>query len=127
SALRNSRFSARCVARRPIFVAAARELVGGPLPRTVLGGQSAGMIPTDGDPMSGRFEELAWQPTPMGELSLRRRRDPVLGADVYEVKLDDDYLMSSMFTAAEVEIAHLALARLARDDGAVDGARRSRP
>jgi spermidine synthase len=65
--------------------------------------------------MSGRFEELAWQQTPMGELSLRRRRDPVLGADVYEVKLDEDYLMSSMFTAAEVEIAHLALARLPRD------------
>jgi spermidine synthase len=73
--------------------------------------------------MSGRFEELAWQATPMGELSLRRRRDPVLGADVYEVKLDEDYLMSSMFTAAEIEIARLALARLAL----ADGARRSRP
>ena len=51
----------------------------------------------------------------MGELSLRRRRDPVLDQDVYEVKLDDEYLMSSMFTAAEIEVARLALAVLPGD------------
>ncbi len=49
----------------------------------------------------------------MGAISLRRRRDPVIGEDVYEVKLDDDFLMSSMFTLAETEAARLALARLA--------------
>lgn len=65
--------------------------------------------------MSSRFQELAWHPTPMGELSLRRRRDPLLGQDVYEVKLDDDYLMSSMFTTAEIEVARLALAALSGD------------
>ena len=27
--------------------------------------------------MSARFEELDWSPTPSGEVSLRRRRDPV--------------------------------------------------
>ena len=48
----------------------------------------------------------------MGEISLRRRRDPVSGADVYEVKLDDDYLMSSLFTVAEIEVARLALGLL---------------
>ena len=32
---------------------------------------------------------------------------------MYEVKLDDDFLMSSMFVAAEVEVARLALAALA--------------
>jgi spermidine synthase len=63
--------------------------------------------------VSARFEELDWQQTPMGEVSLRRRRDPVTGQDVFEVKLDDDFLMSSMFVDAEVALAHLALERLA--------------
>ncbi len=65
--------------------------------------------------MSSRFQELAWHSTPMGELTLRRRRDPLLGEDVYEVKLDDDYLMSSMFTAAEIEVARIALDALPGD------------
>jgi spermidine synthase len=50
--------------------------------------------------------------TPLGAISLRRRRDPLVGTDVYEVKLDDDFLMSSLFTVGEVEMARLALARL---------------
>jgi spermidine synthase len=62
--------------------------------------------------MSARFEELDWRPTPMGAISLRRRRDPLLDQDVYEVKLDDDFLMSSLFTAAETATARLALAEL---------------
>ena len=57
-----------------------------------------------------RFEELDWQQTPMGAVSLRRRIDPGTGDDVFEVKLDDDFLMSSKFTAAEVELARMALA-----------------
>ena len=68
--------------------------------------------------MSVRFEELAWSPTPMGEISLRRRLDPLSRLDVYEVKLDDDYLMSSLFTVAEIELARLALA--AHSAAAVD-------
>jgi len=60
--------------------------------------------------MSLRFEELDWQETPMGEISLRRRVEPSLGVDVYEVKLGDEYLMSSLFTAAEIELARLGLA-----------------
>lgn len=48
----------------------------------------------------------------MGELSLRRRVDPMLNADVYEVKLGDDFLMSSYFTVAEIELARLGLADL---------------
>ena len=60
--------------------------------------------------MSRRFEELAWRQTPMGEISLRRRLDPVLKVDVYEVKLDDEFLMSSLFTIAEVELARIGLA-----------------
>ncbi|WP_277212280.1 spermidine synthase [Isoptericola croceus] len=59
-----------------------------------------------------RFEELDFQPTPMGEISLRRRYDPAAKVDVYEVRLGDEYLMSSLFTVAERELATLALARL---------------
>ncbi|MFP5335721.1 MAG: spermidine synthase [Actinomycetes bacterium] len=62
--------------------------------------------------MSRRFEELAWHDTPIGEISLRRRTEPTLGVDVYEIKLGDEWLMSSLFTAAETELAHLALGRL---------------
>lgn len=62
--------------------------------------------------MSARFEELAFSPTPIGEVSLRRRFDPTAQRDIYEVKLGDEFLMSSMFTVAEVELSRLALARL---------------
>lgn len=64
--------------------------------------------------MGRRFEELDWQQTPQGEISLRRRRDPVAGVDVYEVKLGEEFLMSSLFTAAEEELARIALAELDR-------------
>ncbi len=60
--------------------------------------------------MALRFEELDWQATPMGDLFLRRRVEPTLGVDVYEVKLGDEYLMSSLFTEAEEQLAHLGLA-----------------
>ncbi|MEV6018465.1 MULTISPECIES: spermidine synthase [unclassified Streptomyces] len=62
--------------------------------------------------MSARFEEIDWRPTPMGEISLRRRRDPLSGDDVYEVKLGDEYLMSSLFTTGEIELARLGLAEV---------------
>jgi spermidine synthase len=64
--------------------------------------------------VSFRLEELDFQSTPMGELSLRRRHEPVLDVDVYEVKLGDEYLMSSLFTVAEEELARRGL-------GVVDG------
>lgn len=66
--------------------------------------------------MSALFQELDRQTTPMGEISVRRRLDPILGADVYEVKLGDEHLMSNVFTAAEIALADLALAVLDRDD-----------
>ncbi|UZN04630.1 spermidine synthase [Cellulomonas sp. S1-8] len=56
-----------------------------------------------------RFEELDHQETRIGAVSLRRRIDPRTGEDVYEVKLDDDFLMSSLFTTAETELARIAL------------------
>jgi len=60
--------------------------------------------------MSRRFEELDWRETPIGEISLRRRLEPTLQVDVYEVKLGDEYLMSSLFTVAEEALATLGLA-----------------
>lgn len=62
--------------------------------------------------MSLRFEEIDWQPTPIGEISLRRRRHPVSGDDVYEVKLGDEFLMSSLFTTGEIALTELALEQL---------------
>ena len=66
--------------------------------------------------MSARFEEIDWRQTPMGEISLRRRRDPASGTDIYEVKLGDEFLMSSLFTAGEVALAELGLAQHADDE-----------
>ena len=60
--------------------------------------------------MSRKIEELAWADTPMGELVLRRRVEPTLQVDVYEVKLGDEFLMSSLFTDSEVALARLGLA-----------------
>ena len=64
--------------------------------------------------MSVNFEELDFRPTPMGVLSLRRRRSPSSGLDIYEIKLGDEFLMSSQFTTAEIELARLGLAALNR-------------
>lgn len=65
--------------------------------------------------MITRFEELDWQETPIGDLMLRRRTEPAVGQEIYEVKLGDEYLMSSLFTVAEEELAHLGLAAVAGD------------
>ncbi|KQX05295.1 MULTISPECIES: spermidine synthase [unclassified Leifsonia] len=68
--------------------------------------------------MSARFEELDWQQTAMGDLSLRRRVEPSLGVEVFEVKLGDEYLMSSLFTVAEEELATLGLAASVGEEAA---------
>src|SRR5450432_1850833 len=66
--------------------------------------------------MSVYFEELDFRPTPIGVLSLRRRRSLTTGLDIYEIKLGDEFLMSSAFTVAEIELARLGLAALERTD-----------
>ena len=63
-----------------------------------------------------RIEELAWSETPLGDSSLRRRVPPTLKVDVYEVKLGDEFLMSSLFTVAEIELARLGLAEAKGDE-----------
>ncbi|WP_049721390.1 spermidine synthase [Gilvimarinus polysaccharolyticus] len=61
--------------------------------------------------MARLFAELDSQPTSLGEISLRRRIIPTLGDDyIYEVKLGEEFLMSSLFVDAEVALADLGLA-----------------
>jgi spermidine synthase len=63
--------------------------------------------------MSRDFAELDFRSTPLGDLSLRRRRVPMLDdLEVFEVKLGEDFLMSSLFHAVEVALADLGLAAL---------------
>lgn len=65
--------------------------------------------------MSRAFEEIDHQTTAMGEISLRRRLEPTLQVDVYEVKLGEEFLMSSLFTASEEAVARLGLAECVGD------------
>ena len=60
--------------------------------------------------MSRAFEVLDIRPTRMGELMLRRRLEPALQIDVWEVKLGEAFLMSSMFTATEEAVGRLGTA-----------------
>lgn len=69
--------------------------------------------------MSLLFSELDYRPTPMGVLSLRKRRELTLGIDVYEIKLGDEFLMSSLFVEAEKELSRRAIAKL--DPETADG------
>lgn len=66
--------------------------------------------------MSAFFEELDYRETPIGELSLRRRREHALGVDVIEIKLGEEYLMTDLFTASEIALANLGLAKLTGDN-----------
>ena len=59
------------------------------------------------------FEELDFQETPLGEISLRKRSEPRLdNILIYEVKMNEEFLMSSLFVEAEEQLSHLALAAI---------------
>lgn len=63
--------------------------------------------------MASTFEELDFQHTDLGELVLRRRRpigDPATW--IYEVKLDGRFLMSSLVSDSERELARRGLRRV---------------
>ena len=60
-----------------------------------------------------RIEELDWGQTPWGDISLRRRWDRITERDVFEVKLGDDFLMSSQFTVGERQLSRIGLAAVA--------------
>lgn len=62
-------------------------------------------------PKRAFFEEIDFQPTPLGDLALRRRTVASLeDTEVYEITLGGGFLMSSLFTAVEIALADLALA-----------------
>jgi spermidine synthase len=70
-------------------------------------------------PMSENFAVLDHRPTRLGDLMLRRRRILTLnGLEVFEVKLNGEFLMSSLFHVVEVALADLGLAPL--NDPALD-------
>ncbi|MGZ5422725.1 MAG: hypothetical protein ACXWDF_11190 [Aeromicrobium sp.] len=57
-----------------------------------------------------RFREIDFRATPLGDLILRERWDPVARQDLLEIKLGDEFLMSSLFTVSETALGHLAIA-----------------
>jgi len=63
--------------------------------------------------MGKLFEELDFRETPLGDLILQKRKYLQLdGLDVYEVKLGDAFLMSSLFHEVEEALSRLGLAAL---------------
>lgn len=65
--------------------------------------------------MSALFEEIAYRETAIGDLALRRRRLSAEGEDIWEIKLDDGYLMSSRFVDGEIALAEMGLAETTGD------------
>jgi spermidine synthase len=58
-----------------------------------------------------QFQELDYRETELGDLSLRRRTILALdNCEVFEIILGDAFLMSSLFTKVEEELARLGLA-----------------
>lgn len=63
------------------------------------------------------YEELDFRPTPIGDLMLRRRRLIQLsGLDIYEVKLGEHFLMTSLFHEAEAQLSKLSLGVLEKEN-----------
>ena len=63
------------------------------------------------------FEEIDSQASNLGVISLRKRRIPAFGdRDIYEVKLGEEFLMSSMFVEAEEALSSLGLAAVQGDE-----------
>lgn len=66
--------------------------------------------------MHMNVEELDYRQTALGELILRRRCAlGIDGRDIFEVKLNDEYLMSSLFHEGEVALTDLGLTALTGD------------
>lgn len=101
----------------PVRPGEIRPTIGDPCPHARQGpavpGRRSARRGTGAGP-GARFLVLDRADTAIGELSLRRRHDPVAGVEVFEAKLGDEFLMSSLFTVAEIALAVRGLA-------AVDG------
>jgi spermidine synthase len=74
------------------------------------------MTDTRKNNMRVNVEELDYRQTSLGELILRRRRALGMdGREIFEVKLNDEYLMSSLFHEGEEALADIGLTALAGD------------
>lgn len=62
------------------------------------------------------LEILDHRETEKGVLTLQKRKDRTLNQDVFEIKLNDEFLMTSAFVQSEEELARHALATLDRDN-----------
>ncbi len=62
------------------------------------------------------FEEIDYQPTPIGPISLRRRHDFRLKTDVLEIMLGDEQLMFDLFTTSKIALGTLGLAHHPEQD-----------
>ena len=65
--------------------------------------------PLDQDTTLSLFREIDFRPTPMGDLMLRERWEPVARRNIMEIKLGEEFLMSSLFTVAETALGHRAV------------------
>ena len=72
------------------------------------------------NPMQKLFEELDYRETPIGPIALRRRKLLQLDTIIYEIILGDEHLMSSLFTASEIALAHLGVGALGAFDAPLD-------
>jgi len=71
--------------------------------------------------MENIFEELDYQKTSLGDISLRKRSEPRLeNKIIYEVKLGEEFLMSSLFVKAEEQLSTLGLDALRKNGYAGD-------
>lgn len=67
--------------------------------------------------MPGRIEELDRRQTSMGELTLLKRQASGREATIiYEVRLDEAFLMSSLVNESEIALAEIPLSNLAQGD-----------
>ena len=70
--------------------------------------------------MTLSFQELDYQNTNKGELILQRRLAADLdNREVFEVKLNDEYLMSSLFVDGEEALTRIGLESINKEDAEV--------
>ena len=67
--------------------------------------------------MSLNYEELDFQQTPLGDLMLRRRKMHQLGGiDIYEIKLGEHFLMTSLFHESESQLSKIGLGQIDKEE-----------
>ena len=65
--------------------------------------------------MTMLFQELDYSKSPFGNLGLCRTHELRLKSDIYEIKLGDDFLMTSLFHKSEEALPDLSLQKFKSD------------